>query len=129
LDQSLSLVLPVHNAQSILARQVTTLLDLLPELTTRFEVLIVDDGSTDRTEEEAHELAVRYPQVKVARHNRRQGKWAALETGIRHARGELVILQDDESISPAQLRWLWAQRHDRRIWGKQANQQVSLERA
>ena len=51
MSESLSVIVPVHNAQNDLAGQVADLLEVLPELTCDFEVLIVDDHSTDSTEE------------------------------------------------------------------------------
>ena len=74
MDLSLSIVLPVHNAQNTLACDVHLLLELLPDITPRFEILIVDDASSDHTEEIAHELSLQYPQVRVKRHLRRQGQ-------------------------------------------------------
>jgi len=102
------MVLPVHNAQSDLVRQVEDILEVLPELARRFELLIVDDGSTDGTEEVAHELACQYPQVLVARHASRQGPAAALHTGLEKTNGDIVFVQDPRRpIRPADVRRLW----------------------
>ncbi|EAQ79953.1 glycosyltransferase family 2 protein [Blastopirellula marina] len=94
MDKSLSLIMPVHNAQQWLARDVERLLDVLPEMTDRFEVVIIDDGSTDHTEEAAQELSCRFPQVKLHRHARCTGIAAAVDTGSRHAEGEVVLIHD-----------------------------------
>ncbi|MFV1964260.1 MAG: glycosyltransferase family 2 protein [Pirellulaceae bacterium] len=95
-QQSLSVVLSVHNAEKTLSQQVTHLLDVLPDLAQRFELLILDDGSTDRTEEVAHELARDYPQLRVARHNKRMGADANLQTALEETTGDVVVLQDEE---------------------------------
>ena len=57
LNKSLTIVLPVHNAESRLRKNVSELLELASELTAKFGVLIIDDGSTDATFEVAEELA------------------------------------------------------------------------
>jgi glycosyltransferase involved in cell wall biosynthesis len=111
LDQSLSVILPVHNAETTLARQIHELLEVLPELTSRFEVLIVDDGSTDHTEEVAYDLAREFPQLQVARHARRRGAVGAVETGLEHASGEILLVSDERApLSCGELRRLWGQR-------------------
>jgi glycosyltransferase involved in cell wall biosynthesis len=113
LDQSLSIVLPVHNAESTLASQILELLDVLPDLTPRFDVLIVDDGSTDQTEEVAHDLARRFPQLQVARHSRRQGAAGAVATGLQRTSGDLLFVHDGQApVSPGELRCLWEKRDD-----------------
>jgi glycosyltransferase involved in cell wall biosynthesis len=113
LDHSLSIVLPVHNAETTLARQVLELLEVLPELTSRFEVLIVDDGSTDHTEEIAYDLAREFPQLHVARHPRRRGAGAAVETGLEQTSGDILFVPDGQTRwSPGQLRRLWAMRKE-----------------
>jgi len=93
-EQSISVVLPVHNAEGTLARSVADVLEVLPDLTNRFEVLIVDDGSTDLTAESADELARRFPQLKVVRHATQQGIPAVVKTGLKQAHGDLVVVQD-----------------------------------
>jgi len=112
-DLSLSVVLPVHNAETTLTHNVYELLDVLPEIATRFEILIVDDGSTDHTEEIAHELARCYPQVRTVRHARRRGANAAIQTGMAHTTGDIVFVHDEATpISASELRSLWSMRND-----------------
>ena len=94
MDPSLSVVLPVHNAEATLATHVAHLLDVLPDLARKFEVLIVDDGSTDHTVESADELARQYPQLKVVRHPARQGMSEVVRTSLAKASGELVYVQN-----------------------------------
>ena len=95
MERSLSVLLPIRNAQSTLAGSVGELLDVLPDLTKRFEVLIIDDGSNDATIEVADELAAAYPQVRVIRHGERRGRVAAILTGLQRSHGDVVFLQDE----------------------------------
>jgi glycosyltransferase involved in cell wall biosynthesis len=114
-DRSLSFILTVHNAAPSLDARVTELLELAAELTPDFELLVVDDGSTDSTEEVAHEMARAYPQLQVVRHQPRQGPIAAAETGMQHARGKVALVQDiHEPTSTSDLKRLWRLRdqHD-----------------
>lgn len=107
MDRSLSLVLPIYNAQFSLVRRVRRLLEFLPELTSQFDIVIVDDGSTDQTDEVADELAVQYPQIRVHRHPRRLGESVAAQTGVRMAEGNIVYVQpENESINENDLRRL-----------------------
>ncbi len=104
-DHSLSVVLPVFNVQNSLAHLIHQMLDILPDVTPEFEILVVDDGSTDHTEEVARELAVRYPQVRVARHADRLGGEAVIETGYAHSRGRVVIVQQENTaLGQAELK-------------------------
>lgn len=110
---TLSIVLPVHNVERTLAEQVCHLLEMLPDLAERFELLIVDDGSTDHTREIAEDLAQQFPQLRLVRHPRRRGTAAAIQTGMDQTTGEFVMVQDiDDPISARDLRRLWEMRHD-----------------
>jgi len=93
----------VHNAERTLARQVSKLLDTLADLAGRFELLIVDDGSTDQTEEIAHELARDYPQLHVARQPNQLGADAAARIAVERTSGEVVILHEGNE-SPTDIR-------------------------
>jgi len=101
--------LPVHNAQSTIADRVRDLLEVLPELTDCFELVVIDDGSTDATIEVADELAQQYPQLGVVRHGRWLGRVAAIRTGLKRIRGEIIlIVEDDCCLAIDELHRLWS---------------------
>ncbi|MEX0585894.1 MAG: glycosyltransferase family 2 protein [Pirellulales bacterium] len=108
MEPSVSVFLPVCNVQSALEAQVERVLDILPELTDRFDVLIIDDGSTDETMDIARELAVRYPQVGAVRHAERLGTAEAIQTGLSYAAGDVVLVHSGEgAIDPEELLKVW----------------------
>jgi glycosyltransferase involved in cell wall biosynthesis len=107
-SESLTIILPFYNAEQSVAAHALAALELAAELTPRFEVAIVDDGSTDHTEEVACELALRYPQVHVARHFERRGMSAAIRTAMASTYGMLAIAQPlNEPLRAAEVRRLW----------------------
>jgi glycosyltransferase involved in cell wall biosynthesis len=92
-SRSLSLILPVRNAEHQLAGAVARVLDILPDITRSFEILIIDQGSSDHTLEIAEELAIEYPQIRVGCALRGD----AIQFGIQQSRGEVVISHDGQS--------------------------------
>jgi len=126
-SDSLSLILPVRNAEGTLTARVQRLLDLAADMSNRFEIVVVDDGSTDATADIAAELARRYPQLRLIRNGWPLGFQAAANKGLRSASGETVIVQEDAApLSPASLRRLWAMRHDPEIVMARTQQRVSV---
>lgn len=95
MDRTLSVLLPVSNAQATLAATVAEVLEVVSELTDRFEVVIVDDGSSDATAEIAHELSRSYPQVRAVSHSHPRGQRAALQSALRHSQGQTILLYDE----------------------------------
>ncbi|NQT12576.1 MAG: glycosyltransferase family 2 protein [Planctomycetes bacterium] len=95
MERSLSALLPVHNAQSTLAASVDELLEVLPELTRKLEVVIADDGSIDATIEVADDLTTRYPQVIVLRHAQPLGRIGAIRAALERSTGEILLVQDE----------------------------------
>jgi glycosyltransferase involved in cell wall biosynthesis len=86
----LSVVVPVYNEAATLAEVVGKLLNV-PCL---FEIIIVDDCSTDGTADVARTLAAKHSEVRVVRLQRNSGKTAALRTGFALTTGTVVIVQD-----------------------------------
>lgn len=99
----LSIVIPVHNeAEAVLplAREVVAAL----RGRTSFELLFVDDASTDGTSAALAAARAEIPELRVLHHSRRGGQSAALLTGVRAARGEWVATLDgDGQNDPADL--------------------------
>ena len=91
---SLSLVLPAHNEEANIGVVVERALAILPDFTDDFEVIVVDDGSRDRTKPIVEELAVAHHQVKVVHHPTNKGYGGALTSGFRHATGDYVMFMD-----------------------------------
>lgn len=113
MERSLSILLPVQNAQSSLQRSVAKLLDAASELTDKFEILIVDEGSSDHTDEVAQELAIIYPQVSVLRHPDPRGMVEVIRGGLARTTGEIVCLHEGQGdIDTADLRALWDMRDE-----------------
>ncbi|ADB16694.1 glycosyl transferase family 2 [Pirellula staleyi DSM 6068] len=112
----LSVVLPVHDRESSLARQVQQLLDFLPELTAHFELIVVDNGSQDQTGELASEMSRQYPQVRVVTLAEQQSMPMAAKQGITRSSGEVVLVQEEDTpIRTADYRKLWALRSDKSL--------------
>ena len=108
MKRSLSVVLPVCNAERTLSDNLQHIFDILSDLTERFEVLVVDDGSTDQTIEVAHELSVLYPQLRVARRADRPAAPTEHESSLEQTTGDVVFLQGSRTpFSPSDARRMW----------------------
>ncbi len=88
---AVSVVIPAFNEEQAIGEVVR---DVLAQHPWR-EVLVVDDGSSDRTAERAAEAGAR-----VIRHPYNKGNGAAVKTGIREARGDVVLLLDADGQHP-----------------------------
>jgi dolichol-phosphate mannosyltransferase len=89
-----SLVIPVWNEQETIGQTIQEATAALCGLTVPYEIIIVDDGSTDRTAEVVRARLEGNFRVELLQHPRRLGYWAALRTGARAATGELIAFTD-----------------------------------
>lgn len=100
----LSVVIPVYDEAENLLPLYEEVTDGLLGLSEPWEVLFVDDGSTDATPEILGHLAGKEPAVKVLRFRRNFGQTAAMMAGIDHARGDVIIVMDgDGQNDPADI--------------------------
>lgn len=94
--EGLSVFLPCHNEEDNVERVVQGFLAESPRLADSFEVIVVDDGSRDRTGEIADRLAAHDPRVRVVHHQVNRGYGGAVISGIRAAREPYVLLCDGD---------------------------------
>jgi glycosyltransferase involved in cell wall biosynthesis len=93
----LSYFFPAHNEEENIAGLVEDALDSLPAIAETFEIIAVNDGSRDRTQELADELTARHPDVvRAVHHKTNLGYGAALRSGFGAARYELVAFTDGD---------------------------------
>ncbi|HEV7397389.1 MAG TPA: glycosyltransferase family 2 protein [Pyrinomonadaceae bacterium] len=99
-QRCLSVVVPSFNERNTLPLVVAKLL-AVPQL---LEIIIVDDCSTDGSDQIAKELAEAHPEVRYARHQKNSGKTEALKTGLKMTSGSIVIIQDaDLEYDPEEI--------------------------
>jgi glycosyltransferase involved in cell wall biosynthesis len=97
----ISIVIPAFNEAGKIGRDVEAAAAFLEEGGFEGEVIVVDDGSTDRTAEEAGRAKVSPPIQKIVlRLDRNSGKGAAVRRGIMESRGEVVLYADSGTCIP-----------------------------
>ena len=100
----ISVMLPSYNEADNLGPVVEELVTVLTELRREFEIIVIDDGSTDATAKVVADLAVEYPQVVSLRMRRNVGKSPALAAGFHSVTGSIVVLMDaDGQDNPNEL--------------------------
>jgi glycosyltransferase involved in cell wall biosynthesis len=107
--RALSFFFPVLNEEEHVRPLVARALEVLPGAADQFEIIVVDDGSTDRTGTYADELARSDPRVRVVHHASRRGYGGAIRSGIASSRHELIFFTDgDRQFDPADVGLLLA---------------------
>ncbi|WBQ04949.1 glycosyltransferase family 2 protein [Kribbella sp. CA-293567] len=99
----LSVVVPMYDEEEVLPIFFERMHPLLDGLGIDYEVLVVDDGSRDRTAALVTEAAGHWPQLRLVRLLRNSGHQAALSAGFRRARGEYVVTIDADLQDPPEV--------------------------
>ena len=99
----LSVVVPCHNEESVLDALVTEVFAALTAADVEVELVLVNDGSRDRTLEMMREHHARDPRVKFISFSRNFGKEAAMFAGLSYARGDAVVIMDADLQHPPAL--------------------------
>jgi dolichol-phosphate mannosyltransferase len=99
----LSVVIPLLNEEAVLAQTYACLKEHLAALGESYEIVFVDDGSTDRSRAILAALALADPAVRVVALSRNFGHELATSAGLHHARGQAVVVMDADLQDPPEL--------------------------
>lgn len=104
MQPDLSVVIPVRNEAENVRQLCRELVEVLDRWDRTFEIVVVDDGSTDETFELLRAIQADEPRVRVIRFRRNFGQTAAFAAGFAHARGALIVTMDgDLQNDPADI--------------------------
>lgn len=97
----ISIVIPVHNEQEVLEELYKRLTDTLDALEHPFEIILVNDGSTDRSAHLLEAFHQRRPaQIRIIEFNGNFGQHMAIMAGFEHVRGQIIITMDADLQNP-----------------------------
>ncbi len=99
----ISIVAPVYNEQDVLPHFFEVLSGVLERLGEPYEILLVNDGSRDKTLEVARRYAASDDRIKVINFSRNFGQQAAMTAGLDSARGDVVVVMDADLQDPPDL--------------------------
>lgn len=91
---SLSVFFPAYNEEKNIKNTILSALKILPQFASEYEVIVVDDGSEDKTREIAEGLAKKYPQIRIVAHPKNRGYGASLKSGFYSAKFPLIAFTD-----------------------------------
>src|SRR5947207_15189992 len=93
---SLSVIFPAFNEEANIRAVVEDACRIIPKFAPVFEIIVVDDGSEDRTGEICDDLALEFSDVRVVHHATNRGYGAARKSGIEKARYDVIFFSDSE---------------------------------
>jgi len=96
----LSVVIPAYNEEGRLPRTLDSVYDFLSNRKRSFEIVVIDDGSEDRTTDIVLEYAKEHPEVRVKSYQPNRGKGYAVRVGMNAALGEAILINDADGSSP-----------------------------
>jgi len=93
---SISAVLPAYNEEALIGKTATAMAEVLAEITDDYEVIVVNDGSRDRTQAVVDEVAAQNPRIRCITHEVNRGYGEALRTGFSAATEDFIFLTDGD---------------------------------
>jgi glycosyltransferase involved in cell wall biosynthesis len=95
--ETVSVILPVYNEEKVLKRSVESIKNVLEKMPNKYEIIISEDGSTDRTAEIAKSLEC--GAIRALNNRKRKGKGAAIKHATERAKGNVIIFMDADLAS------------------------------
>jgi cellulose synthase/poly-beta-1,6-N-acetylglucosamine synthase-like glycosyltransferase len=96
-----SIIVPTYNEEKVIAKRIVNLV-VLDYPKSQYEIIVVDSGSADKTTEIVEETIKEHeksePKLRLIKENERKGKASAINLGKKHAKGDIVLITDANSI-------------------------------
>lgn len=99
----LSVIAPVFNEEALIRESVKRLTQVLGSLNCAYELVFVDDGSTDKTFSILQEEQKNHPEIRVLRFSRNFGHQMAITAGMDHVKGDVIVTIDADLQDPPEL--------------------------
>lgn len=110
-NESLSIILPVYNEEKNIGFTLTKIIAFIKNLCKDFELILVNDGSTDKSEDTIRGFAKQYPAIRLINNSKNKGYGAAIKNGIHNAKKEwLLIMDSDGQFEITALKDFWNKR-------------------
>ncbi|MGH9079343.1 MAG: glycosyltransferase family 2 protein [Acidimicrobiales bacterium] len=129
---AISFVLPAYNEEENITEAIESAVAVALRACTAFEIIVVDDGSTDRTAVLVEECAVRHPEVRLLRHASNKGYGEALRAGFSEATHDFVFYTDADNqfdLNELPLLLAWAGQADVVAGYRRVRQDPPIRRA
>lgn len=94
---NLTIFFPFWNEEKNIETVINNAVPVAKKIADKWEILIINDGSSDKTQEKAEELAKKNSNIKVISHNPNRGYGAALKSGFEHAKYDYVVFTDGDA--------------------------------
>ena len=93
--KTVSIIIPVYNEEKTIIELIKKVMNVdIIELNLEKEIIVVDDGSTDKTPFLLQQVRKEYKKIIISTHEKNKGKGSAIRTGISKASGEIILIQD-----------------------------------
>ncbi len=103
IEPLITIMIPVHNEEVVIAKTINYLMTQLNYH--NYEVLVLDDGSTDTTPEILSALMTTYPNLRVVHIEKNKGKAHAFDIGVGFAKGKLILSNDADTVPEPDALW------------------------
>lgn len=92
----ISIVLPVYNEEENLPVLIPQIIEVMQNLGRRYEVILIDDGSTDKSFEIINDLSKKYMEIRYIKFKNNAGQSAAFDAGFKAAMGDIIVTLDSD---------------------------------
>ncbi|KPJ70165.1 hypothetical protein AMJ51_02490 [Microgenomates bacterium DG_75] len=92
--KELSVFFPTYNEEDAIETTITKALKILPRVAEKWEIIVVNDGSTDKTSEVVKKLIKKEPRIRMITHTPNRGYGAAFKSGVYNSKCELIAFTD-----------------------------------